>query len=33
MLGALIYEEKPTQFAARFGDYWREWRRARHRGG
>jgi CHAD domain-containing protein len=33
MLGALIYEEKPTQFAARFGDYWREWRRARRRGG
>jgi hypothetical protein len=33
MLGALIYEEKPAQFGARFEDYWREWHRSRRRGG
>jgi CHAD domain-containing protein len=33
MLGALIYEEKPAQFGARFADYWREWHRSRRRGG
>jgi CHAD domain-containing protein len=33
ILGALIYEEKPAQFGARFGDYWRAWHRSRRRGG
>jgi len=29
VLGARLYEETPSQFAARFGRYWREWRHAR----
>jgi CHAD domain-containing protein len=28
VLGARVYEEKPVDFAARFGGYWHEWRRA-----
>jgi CHAD domain-containing protein len=32
LLGERLYEEKPKAFAARFGDYWNQWRRekARH---
>ena len=29
VLGRRIYEEKPTDFAARFGRYWRDWQRKR----
>jgi CHAD domain-containing protein len=29
VLGQRLYEEKPTVFAARFGQYWRDWQRRR----
>jgi CHAD domain-containing protein len=29
ILGRRIYEEKPTDFVARFGRYWRDWQRKR----
>lgn len=29
VLGHRLYEETPTQFEARFGQYWRDWRRKR----
>jgi hypothetical protein len=28
LLGPRLFEEKPKQFAARFGQYWRQWRRS-----
>jgi hypothetical protein len=28
LLGSRLFEEKPKQFVARFGQYWRQWRRS-----
>jgi hypothetical protein len=29
VLGRRLYEEKPSAFEARFGEYWRDWQRRR----